>query len=254
MTSCGRRPRGSVTVVTGVLVLAVTVLVGCGNSSSKTSSSAAVASVTPSSNSAAASPSASPPSVSQLAKIVLQPADFPAGWEHKPSEPDANEAAEDAALARCLGSSLKSDRVAEVSSDDFSLGQAGFSSSAGSYRAQNAVDSHVMVLRGARAAPCYEQLLKQTIRTALPAGSTIESVSFKFIPRTANGPANVVETGAGTFTIRVSGATVVAHVLVAFITGPLIQAEVTGFNVAAPVSVSLMNSVVASVANRAAHP
>jgi hypothetical protein len=46
----------------------------------------------------------------------------------------------------------------------------------------------------------------------------------------------------------------VAHVLVAFITGPLIQAEVTGFNVGAPVSASLMNSVVASVANRAAHP
>jgi hypothetical protein len=185
---------------------------------------------------------------------VLQPADFPAGWARKPYEADPNEAAEDAALARCLGASLKSDRVAEVHSDDFALGEAGFSSSAGGYRSQSAVDSHVVALRGSKASLCYEQLLKQTIATALPAGSTIDSVSFKLTPGSAGGPANVVETGAGAFKFSVSGVPVVANVRVAFIIGPLIQTEVTGFNVAVPVSASLMDSLVAAVAKRAARP
>ena len=252
MTGSSRHRRVLLAVSTGALACIVALLVGCSSSAKTTTGSTAAGSLTSSSSSPAAPPSASPASSAQLATIVLQPSDLPAGWKGTPYQADPKEAAQDAALARCLGLSLTSDRVAEVHSDDFALGDAGVSSSAGSYRSQSAVDSHLAVLRSSKAAPCLEQELKQQLAITLPAEATIESMSFKLTPGSTGGPANVVGTGAATLKIRVRGQQAVAYVGVAFITGPLIQAQVDAENVGTPVPASLMESLVAKVANRAA--
>ena len=48
-----------------------------------------------------------------------------------------------------------------------------------------------------------------------------------------------------------SGEQVVLYLQLAFITGPLIEAQVGGYNLGAPFSASLMGPLVAAVANRA---
>jgi hypothetical protein len=99
---------------------------------------------------------------------------------------------------------------------------------------------------------CYQQLVKKELGASLPAGATIESESFTFTPGSAGGPANVVATGTGTVKVRLSGQQVPLYLNVAFITGPLIQAEVDAENVGTPVPASVVNALVAAVAARAA--
>jgi hypothetical protein len=190
---------------------------------------------------------------------VLQPSDFPAGWQHTPytSDPttDAAGNAADAAFAKCLGvPNSETDKVAEGHSGDFDQGDAEISSDATSFRSQSVVDADVAALQGPKASPCGEQLVRQTLAGATPAGGTIESVSFKITPGSGDGPTNVVATGAGSFKISVSGNSAEGYVSITFISGPMIETDVTAFNVGAPVSASLTDSLVSAVANRAAHP
>jgi hypothetical protein len=217
--------------------------------------------VTSSSSSPAASPSVSPASEAQLAKIVLQPADFPAGWQHTPYQSDpgdaATEAAADAENAKCLGvPNSNLDKVAEANSDDFAQGDAQISSSADSYRSQSAVDADIAGLHNSKASTCFEQQFTKLFASSgvLPAGATFESVSVKITPGSAAGPANVVATGTGTAKITVSGTPVVVYFSRAFIAGPLIEAGVDAFSPGTPVPASVMDPLVAAVANRAAHP
>ena len=244
----------SFTVAVAGLGSVVAVLAGCSSSSSKTTTSTAAGSLSSSSRTAAASPSASPASAAQLAKIVLQPGDFPQGWEPKPYEPDPNASAADAEFHKCLGvPSSDADQVAEANSDDFDQGDAEISSAAYSFRSQSAVDADVAGLHSAKAAPCLEQEMTKLFASGgLPAGATLESVSFKITPGSAGGPANVVATGAGTFKVSGSGLSVTGYLNVAFITGPLIEADVTSDNIGAPVPTSVMDPLVAAVADRAA--
>jgi hypothetical protein len=95
-------------------------------------------------------------------------------------------------------------------------------------------------------------LLKKQIVTSLPAGATVESVSIKIKPGSAGGPTNVVANAAGTIKVSMSGQQVVLYLTNTFITGPLIEAVVETDNVGRPVRASLVKSLVASVANRAA--
>jgi len=160
MTTCYRRGR-VLAAATGGLACLVAVLASCSSSSSKTTTSTVAS---PSSSSPTAPPSASPASQSELAKIVLQPSDLPAGWTSTPYQADPNEAAELAALMRCLGlPNTASDKVAEANSDDFHLGDASVSSSASSYRSQSAVDSNVAALHSSKFSSCLAQQLKQLI-------------------------------------------------------------------------------------------
>ena len=249
MTTCYRRGR-VLAAATGGLACLVAVLASCSSSSSKTTTSTVAS---PSSSSPTAPPSASPASQSELAKIVLQPSDLPAGWTSTPYQVDPNEAAELAALMRCLGlPNTASDKVAEANSDDFHLGDASVSSSASSYRSQSAVDSNVAALHSSKFSSCLAQQLKQLIAPQLPAGAAIESVSVKVTPGSAGGPANVVGTGAVTMKISLGGQQAALYLTVAYIIGPLIQADVDSQNTGAPVPASLMDSLVAAVANRAA--
>jgi hypothetical protein len=229
----------------------VAVLAACGGSSSKTASTVGGSSA-PSSSSPAAS--ASPAALPRLQKIVLQPADLPAGWKGTPYKPDPTDAAYQAALVRCVGArNTDPDKVAEAHSEDFELGDASISSSASSYPSQSDLDVDIAILNSPKISACYGHLFSKLLASILPAGAKVDSVSIKITPGSAGGPANVVATGAGVIKVKVNGQRAPAmYVTVAFITGPLIEAEVDTFNVGRPVRASLVKSLVATVANRAA--
>jgi hypothetical protein len=197
-------------------------------------------------------PAATPASLSQLKKIVLQAADLPAGWKGTAYQPDPNQSAEDAALMKCVGMrNTDSDKVAEANSDDFSQGDATISSSATSYRLASDLSTDVAILHSPKISTCFEQRLKKEIAAAAP-GATVESGSLTITPGSAGGPSNVVATGSGSFKISDSGQQVPVYLTVAFITGPLIEAEVDTENVAEPVAASVVNPLVAAMAARAA--
>lgn len=260
--------------VLGVSVVAcgVVVLAACGNSTTKghpTSNNSAVTSDSPASaspgtssgaSSAAstssapsASSGASPAPLSELKKIVLRQTDVPSGWKGTPYKPDPTDSANQAALVQCVGSrNTDSDKVAEAHSDDFSLGDATISSAATSYRSQSDLDTDVAMLHSPKLGPCYEQLVKKQLGASLPAGATIDSASIQIMPGSAGGPANLAGTGTGTIKVRVNGQQVPLYLTVAFIVGPLIQAEVDTENIGTPVPASVVNALVATVATRAA--
>ena len=224
----------------------VAVLAACGSSSPKSPSTAGGSPVSSSSP-------ATPASLSQLKKIVLQPADLPSGWKGAPYQPDPNDSANNAALTKCVGArNTDSDKVAEAHSDDFALGDASISSSAASYPSQSDLDADVTMLHSPKLSPCFEQMMKKQLAASLPAGGTIESASIKITPGSAGGPANVVAMGIGTIKVRVNGQQVPVYLTVAFITGPLTEAEVDAENVGTPVPASVVNPLVATVATRAA--
>jgi hypothetical protein len=228
------------------------VITACGGSSSKTASTVGGSSA-PSSSSPAASLSASPASLSQLQKIVLQPTDLPAGWKGTPYQADPSDAAYDAAFAKCMGiRNTDADKVADANSEDFARGDASIGSSATSYRSQSDVDADVAALHSPKFSPCFAKVTKQVVATSLPAGARVESVSVKVTPGSAGDPTNVVANTVVTVKVSVSGKHVVSYLTVAFITGPLIEADVETFNVGRPVRASLVKSLVATVANRAA--
>jgi hypothetical protein len=195
---------------------------------------------------------ATPASLSQLKKIVFQPADLPSGWKAAAYQPDPNDSANNAALMKCVGArNTGSDKVAEAHSDNFALGNATISSSATSYRSQSDLVSDVATLHSPKLSPCFGQMVKKQLAASLPAGATTESASIKITPGSAGGPASVVATGTGTITVRVNGQQVPVYLSVAFITGPLIEAEVDAENVGTPVPASVVNRLVATVATRA---
>ena len=225
----------------------VAVLADCGNSSP---SSPSTSSGSPASSS---SPAATPASLSQLKKIVLQPADLPSGWKGSPYQPDPNSAAENAALTKCVGvRDTDSDKVAEADSDSFALDAASINSSASSYRSQSDLNTDIAALRSPKISPCFGQMMKTQLASALPAGSTVQSASIKITPGSAGGPANVVATGTGIVKVQVSGQQVPVYLTVAFITGPLIEAELDTENTDSPVPASVVSPLVATMAARAA--
>ena len=200
-----------------------------------------------------ASAAATPAALSQLEKIVLQPADLPSGWKGTPHQPDPNSAAEDAALSACVGArNTDSDQVAQANSDEFGLSNASISSSASSYRSQSDLVTDEATLRSPKLSSCFSQMIKKQLASSLPAGSVVASASIKITPGPAGGPANVVATGTGIVQVQVSGQQAPVYLTVAFITGPLIEAEVDAENVGTPVPTSVVNPLVAAVAARAA--
>jgi hypothetical protein len=206
-----------------------------------------------SSSPATPTPTATPASLSQLQKIVLQPADLPTGWKGSPYQPDPNDSANNAAFVACVGvRNTESDKVAEAHSDNFAQGNASISSSATSYRSQSDLDADAASLRSPKVSPCFEQMMKKQLAASLPAGATTESASISITPGSAGGPANVIATGTGTIKVKVSGQEVPVYLTIAFILGPLIEAEVDAENAGTPVPASVVNPLVATVATRAA--
>jgi hypothetical protein len=229
----------------------VAVLAACGSSSPGSPSTSSNSPVSSSSSATSAS-AVTPASLSQLKKIALQPAELPSGWKWAPYQGGPDNSAINADLYKCVGArNTDSDKVAEAHSGDFTLGDADISSSAASYRSQSDLNTDIAMLHSPKISPCLEQMMKKQVAASLPAGGTIASVSVKTTPGSA-GLANVVATGTGTITISVNGQQVTVYLTTAFITGPLIEAEVDTSNVGTPVPASVVNSLVATVATRAA--
>jgi hypothetical protein len=238
----------------------VVLFAGC-TSSSKSPSTSSTSPTAPSSSSAASSSSSSaapssaaPAPLARLKKIVLQQADLPAGWKGTPaSGDDASDAANQVALAKCVGvRNTDPDKVADANSPDFALGDASISSSASSYPSQSDLDADIALVHSAKLGPCLDRQAKELFAKSLPAGTTVDSVSSKFTAGSGGGPSNVVGSGVTTVKLTASGQHVVLYLTVAFITGPLIEAEVDTQNVGEPVPASLVKSLVAKVADRAA--
>jgi len=237
----------------------VVVLAGCGNSSA-----APTPTVTVTATSSAAA-SLSPALLPQLNGIVLRSTDLPKGWLGTPHREDPNEAANDAALAKCVGfRDIDTDQVAEANSADFVLGSASISSSADSFRSQSDVDSDIAMLHSPKVSTCSDQQLVKQLATSLPKGATIASASIKIMPGSAGGPANVVANGTGSIKVSMTSQQAavyetaalstgeVIYSTVDFITGPMIEAEVDTSSLGTPISASLVKSLVADVATRAA--
>jgi hypothetical protein len=187
-----------------------------------------------------------------LTAIVLQPADLP-DWTSAPSTPDPNSAAENAALAKCVGQPDTSpDQVAEVDSPDYSSGNASISSSASSFKKPSDLTADIAILKSAKVSTCYDVLVRSEAPASLPPGTTLNSVTIVITPGSTDGPRNVVATGAGKINISQSGQRADVFLNVAFITGPLIEAEVDFENVGEPVPAAIRAAVIAKVAARAA--
>lgn len=226
-------------------------LAGC-SSASTTTTSAAAPSRTPSSTDPITSHSATPASLPQLKKLVLSTADFPIAWKGTVHQVAPNDAAWRASFVKCLAvRNTDSDKVSEAYSQDFTLGDAVVVSNATSYRSQMDIDTDVGAIQGPKFAPCIDQLMKKQSAQSQPPGNPIIA-SFKITPGSAGGPANVVGTGTGTIKSSVNGHQVVFYLSFAYITGPLIEAEVDTSNIGVPVPASEVKSLAAALATRAA--
>lgn len=228
---------------------AVTALAAC-SGSSPTSSSVS-GSTASSSSQATPTPAATPATLSQLKKIVLQTADLPKGWKGTPYKPDSSDSTDNAALAKCVGArDTTADQVADAHSDDFALGSATISSDASSFRSQSDLVADKATLRSPKLSSCIDNLLKKQIAASLPAGATVEP-SFQVRTGPSGGPSNVVAMGTSTINIDAGGTQLKAYVTIAFITGPLVEAELDAEDLGAPVPASVMNPLIATVAARA---
>jgi hypothetical protein len=226
--------------------LATGLLAGCGGSSRPDPGPSATASK----HGIAAPQSPAPQSL--LEQIVLQARDLP-GWTGTPYQDDPADNQDESELLRCAGArSTDNDKVAEVNSSDFSLDQATISSNAASYRSQTDVDRDAALLHNPKFAGCYQSLVKDQLGKSLPAGTTIRSAKVTISPRGASDPANLAATATAVLTVASNGLSLTVYVDVAFITGPLIEAEVDAENVGTPVPAALRNKLVQAVAARAA--
>jgi hypothetical protein len=200
---------------------------------------------------------AAPASRPTLQKIVLREGDLPVGWTSKPYRAHPSQAASDAALLKCTGTRNRvNEKVAEAYSRVFAYRSATVLSQAASYRSQGVLDSYSATLKGAKFSSCFERAVKKQLVASLPAGAKIESASFKVTPSLKVAPsargtsANVVASGAGVVKVALNGQRVALHLTMAYITGPLFEAEVDTTNIGGPVAPSLVRTLVSSVAAR----
>ncbi len=229
-------PRTTLLRIAVIGCLAVA-LAGCGSSPSKTAPSAAV----------------KPANLAALSAMVIKASDLPAGWKGTAYKADPTDAATQATLLKCVGArNTDGDKVAEAHSQDFALDNASVSSSATSYRSQADLDSDMATLHSPKLSTCYHQLITTQLAKSLPGGARITSASIAITPGSAGGPDNVLATGKGTINVTVAGQHLPIYVTVAFIVGPLIEAEVDTENIGSPVPVQIVSSLVNTVANRAA--
>lgn len=227
-------------------VLTAVLLAGCGGSAKQDPGPTATASK----HGIAAPQSPAPKSL--LAQIVVQASELP-GWTATPYQDNPSDNQGQADLLRCAGArNTDGDKVADINSADFSLDQATISSDATSYHSQASVDSDTALLRNPKFASCYESQAKQQIGASLPAGTTIRSAKVTITPGAGTGPSNVAGTATGVITVATAGGSLTVYVDVAFITGPLIEAEVDAENVGSPVPATLRAKLVQAVAARAA--
>jgi hypothetical protein len=176
-----------------------------------------------------------------------------------PNKADPNAGGGAAELANCVaGRSTNShtvvsaDKPVHADSPDFVLADASISSSATGYRSSSDFDSHVAMLRNPKLSTCLRQEFAKQFGTSLPAGAKIELATLNVTPGSGGGPANVVATCTVTIKVSMNGQEAAGYMSIAFMTGPLIEAEVEAFNLGTPIPASAVKALVAHVATRAA--
>jgi hypothetical protein len=232
----------------GVAMLAG--LAGCSATPSQTSAKAG-GTPTPPASSPVASPSASPASPAQLQAFLIRVSDLTEGWNSTPYKAGPGGATGDSAMARCLGGAAPAKGVAEVHSDTFTSEGSKVGSSATSYRSPEAVAATLATYRNPKLAPCFTRLLKTALAKANPPGTQIQA-TYRVTPGTADYPPNVAAIGTGFIKVGAKGSG--TYLSTAYITGPLVAAEVNTFNDGEPVpenaSISLFGLVADRVAKR----
>lgn len=184
-------------------------------------------------------------------RILLQRSDVPAGSEATPhGSPGGKDVTIQAEKARCVGvRNTQAEMDSNAHSDDFAFpgGSVIVVSSAISYPSQSSVDQYVAMVTSPKFSRCYEQAM----RSGAGPESAFEDSSVKITAGSGGGPSNVVATGAST--VRMSGQSKPVFLSLAFISGPLMTAEVVanGMN-GTPVPASQMQALVRTVATRAA--
>jgi len=197
--------------------------------------------------------SSTPTGSKALNAIPMQRTDLPAGYTATPYQANPSDKADQAALVACVGGKdTSTDKTADANSATFTKGDLRISSSATKYKSQSDLDADIAILKSSKVSACYETLVKSKLASSLPAGATVQSVSLKITPGAAGGPGNVVGKGAGKITVTAGGSKQEIYVSVAFITGPLIEAEVNFTSVGVPVTSAVQADLVAKVAKRAA--
>jgi hypothetical protein len=149
------------------------------------------------------------------------------------------------------GRDTYADETGDSNSDDYTLDNASISSEATSMRTPDDLKADIAVITSSKISACYDKLASDELAKGLPAGSTLNSASIVVTPGPAGGPSNVVATAAGKVEVTVDGEVDDLYINVAFITGPLIEAEIDFTNLAAPVPSSLRASLIAKIAARA---
>ena len=206
-------------------------------------------------SSSAAAPTVSPAGADQLTPIVLRATDLPTGWRGTAYKPDPADAATNAAFAACLGARNTSlDQVADVHSQNFSMGNATLSSDAASYPSSDDLAADRALLTNAKYPSCFEAGLRAALGKALPAGATISSIDAKVTPGAGGGPSNVAGTVAATVTVVDAGLTRTFYSTTVVIMGPLIETTLSFSNLALPVPAALQATLIGEVAARTAHP
>jgi hypothetical protein len=204
-----------------------------------------------SSNGAPDAPAA--PTPHRLSAIVLRGGDLPNTFHRSaPSRGHAGDAAKDAALVACAGGRNTKKGQLSTAKADFHRGANQVTSSATRYRSQRDVAADTALLRKPRFNTCYRNAGRKELSTGLPAGASLESLSFRFKPGSKSGPRNVAGTGTGKVTLTANGQTIKIYMNVYFITGPRIEVELDFAGFGAPIAHRVQQRAVARVARRAA--
>jgi hypothetical protein len=192
-------------------------------------------------------------SSAQLQSILLQPGDLPSTWTGTTYKPDSSSTSEQAAaLKQCLGvKDTSPDQVGVAYSDEYTMANADITSVARSFNSEADVQSDEAGYLGDNVDNCFDKVVRADAG-GLPPGTTLDDVTMVFTPGSAGLASNVVGIGRGEVQVTQNGDQVILYEDIAFIRGPMIEAEIEFENPAQPVDSTLENQLNKTVAARVA--
>lgn len=270
-----RRAR-QMTVLLGPLVAAA-LLAGCSSSSNGTAAGGVstgstppvgtstgapagttpVGSATPGGPSDSATGTSGAPDKSALTALMIAQADLPAGWTAVKSDDStdtAKDKAQQAAFARCVGiRNTDPDKVADVSSDDFTKQNTTVSSNASSYTSAADVTTDAGAFADkAKLSRCMTKMIQAQTASQLPAGSKIGKFTLKVEAGSGGGPSNVIATISTNVKITASGTTLPVYIVSVYIAGKQIEANLVFEKIGSPVDPTLQAALTKTFADRVA--
>lgn len=232
----------------------VLVVSGCGDSDDDPAADRAPTSTSsPSGPGSTTATTSDPSEVTRLEKFVLKPTDFAPGWTAEPPAVDTDDASESAAIAKCLGvRDSYPNRLAELDSAIFSMGQAKISSSVSSFRTEEDVASDVAGRTGPRALPCLEETFKELVaKTSRPEAPTGDP-NLKYTTGSGDGPSNVIGRVEASFSVTSEGRRDTVYIDTVFVTGKRLEGSVTFTTAGSRIPAALRSDLVGKVAARMA--